>query len=33
MAALAVLLLGAALSGWARVAVPMPAEPPAAEGT
>jgi hypothetical protein len=33
MAALAVLVLGAALSGWARIAAPMPAEPPAAEGS
>ncbi len=33
MAALAVLVLGAAVSGWARIANPMPAEPPAAEGT
>lgn len=33
MAALAVLVLGAAVSGWARIAAPMPAEPPAAEGT
>lgn len=32
MAALAVLALGAAVSGWARVATPMPAEPSAAEG-
>ena len=31
MAALAVLVLGAALSGWARIAAPMPAEPPAAD--
>ncbi len=32
MAALAVLVLGAAVSGWARIANPMPAEAPAAEG-
>lgn len=32
MAALAVLVLGAAVSGWARIANPLPAEPPAAEG-
>ncbi len=32
MAALAVLALGAAVSGWARIAAPMPPEPPAAEG-
>lgn len=32
MAALAVLVLGAAMSGWARIASPMPAEPPAADG-
>jgi hypothetical protein len=32
MAALAVLVLGAALSGWARIAMPMPAEPAAVEG-
>jgi hypothetical protein len=30
MAALAVLVLGGALSGWARIALPMPVEPPAA---
>ena len=33
MAALAVLVLGAAVSGWARIANPVPANPPAAEGT
>ena len=33
MAALAVLVLGAAISGWAQVARPMPAEPPAASAT
>jgi len=33
MAALAVLVLGAAVSGWARIAEPMPVEPPAAEAT
>ncbi|MCS6627311.1 M20/M25/M40 family metallo-hydrolase [Roseibacterium beibuensis] len=33
MAALAVLVLGAGVSAWARIAAPMPAEPPAAEGT
>lgn len=33
MAALAVLVLGATLSGWARIAAPMLAEPPAAEGS
>ena len=33
MAALAVLVLGAALSGWAQVARPMPVEPPAASPT
>ena len=32
MAALAVLALGAALSGWARLAMPMPADPPAVDG-
>lgn len=32
MAALAVLIVGAAVSGWARIAAPMPIETPAAEG-
>ncbi|MDQ7811246.1 M20/M25/M40 family metallo-hydrolase [Brevundimonas sp.] len=32
MAALAVLVLGAALSGWARLAEPMPVPPPAVDG-
>ncbi|MBW8303701.1 MAG: peptidase M20, partial [Brevundimonas sp.] len=32
MAALAVLVLGAALSGWARMAEPMPPAPPATQG-